>query len=438
MEALTFISDENAQLPSTQQERIANNLTSYIQHLETVMESGIYSFPESSINLPSDEALFANVIDLKKKLVSKKLKYVVLIGIGGSNLGTKAIYDALHGSTDVSESERFPKLLCADTCDPEMLQSFIQLLRTIKDPEEILINLISKSGGTIESLVNAEILLHEFKKRVKEFSSRIVITTDAGSKLWDAGKTLGAHLLSIPEMVGGRFSVFSAVGLFPLLALGINVRELREGAQEMREACLTQTDENPAVRGASQLFWHAQKGKMIHDLFLFHPELESLGKWYRQLLAESVGKEKDLSGKSIRSGITPTVSIGSTDLHSVGQLYLGGPRDKYTTFVSIERENQMVRVPQKPLFPTLTAKLEGIHASSVMSAILQGVKAAYAKQRLPFTTLVLGDLSERSIGAFLQFKMIETMYLGHLYRVNTFNQPNVELYKAETKRILHS
>jgi len=178
-----------------------------------------------------------------------------------------------------------------------------------------------------------------------------------------------------------------------------------------------------------------EHGFTINDNFFFHPELESVGKWYRQLMGESVGKEQSLTGEVVHAGITPTVSLGSTDLHSVGQLYLGGPKDKLTTFVS-SKQTASLSVPDERVFPNLVPMITGRSAADIMAAILQGVKIAYQKADLPFMEVVLDSLDEESIGAYLQFKMLEMMYLGQLLSVNSFDQPNVESYKVETKQIL--
>jgi len=210
-----------------------------------------------------------------------------------------------------------------------------------------------------------------------------------------------------------------------------------EGATYIREACIdTNIEKNPAAISAAIQYLHYESGKNISDLFLFANDLESLGKWCRQLMAESLGKEFNKKGEKANIGITPIVSIGSTDLHSMAQLYLGGPYDKFTTFLSVENSNSPIKVPSLKEYSKLVYGIQGTSLESIMSAIMEGTKAAFRKGKRPFVEIKLPCKSEYSIGQFLQFKMIETIYLGYLLNVNPFNQPNVESYKEETRKIL--
>lgn len=403
-----------------------------------IAKTGGYEAPESSVNLPSDNELVRNVLRVVHEKVTKNLKYIIVIGIGGSNLGAKAVYDALLGYFDVLVPSRFPKMIWADTVDAAFFTQFHALLKSVKDRKEVLLVMVSKSGTTTETVADTEVILDLLAKQFTQRLAldRAVVITDNGSVLWKIAGELGITRLWVPEKVGGRYSVFSAVGLFPLAACGIDIKALRDGARRMRASCLSEDLlKNPAAASAATLFLANWKGKTIHDTFIFEPALESVGKWYRQLVGESLGKEHNRRGKVVHAGITPTVSVGSVDLHSVGQLYLGGPRDKITTFVSIERGVD-VRVPGRMIFPDLVEGIKDRSVRKILSAILAGVKIAYRKRKLPFMEIMLPDVSAHSLGELLQFKMLEVMYLGHLMNVNAFDQPNVELYKQETRKIL--
>jgi glucose-6-phosphate isomerase len=302
----------------------------------------------------------------------------------------------------------------------------------------VLINVVTKSGSTTETIANFELFLELLiQYHPDDYADYIVITTDRDSVLWHIGKQEKCTVLEIPKKVGGRYSVFSAVGIFPLGILGLDTKALLEGAHYILNHCTSlPSEENYAALTASILYAQYKKKVTIQDMFLFSVQLEGVGRWYRQLMGESIGKEFDRKGDKVEIGITPTVSMGSVDLHSVGQLYLGGPRDKGTTFVSItEQENSLV-LPHFEQFEKAVAKIQGKSMVSIMDAILQGVKTAYAKHARPFISIELPECSEYYIGQLLQYKMVEMIYLGYLLNVNPFDQPNVELYKKETREIL--
>lgn len=417
----SVISDSELAQPLSKLER-------YNSHLCEVVNSGGYDSVESSLNLPSDENILNEVLALTNVQKTADLKYILVVGIGGSNLGTKAVYDALFGYYDLLEGERFPKMIFLDTQDPDVLIKVNKLIEGLLNKEQIIVNVISKSGGTTETMANVEVLYSTLLDKFGDVSDRFVITTNSGSKLHTKALELDIDVLTIPETVGGRYSILSSVGLFPLALMGINIQKLRIGAVKMRELCVNSSfASSPAAISAVLLFQNSLRGKIINDNFIFLPQLESLGKWYRQLMGESIGKD----GK----GITPTVSIGSTDLHSVGQLYLGGPKDKITTFIYDQNDNSGVIVPSELTFG-IVPTIKGKTISRIMRAIVSGTKIAYEKQGLPYMELVFEGVGEEEIGSFMQFKMIEMMYLGYLFGVNAFDQPHVELYKTETKKIL--
>lgn len=425
---MKFHYKKTALLSTEQITKTANSLSEYINHLNVVAKENNYEADEASMNLPFDEDLLVKINKLTKKKKSEQLKYLIIIGIGGSNLGTKAIYDAFYGFYDTIQNTRFPKIIFLDTQDEEVLTKTGELIKSLQSKEEVLINAISKSGGTTETAANLEVVYNAFSKKFGDINDRIVITTDEGSQMQKIAEAKQIDFLNLPKKVGGRFSVFSAVGMFPFAVMGFSIESLRSSTQNMRNMCLESTIEsNPALLSASILYLHYKNGKNINDNFIFLPQLESLGKWYRQLMGESIGKNGE--------GITPTVSIGSTDLHSVGQLYLGGRKDKVTTFIYGENKKYESAVPSETYF-NLVEAIKGKNIHEIMKAIIDGTKIAYQKQELPFMEIILDTVTEESLGAFMQFKMMEMMYLGKLIGVNTFDQPQVELYKVETKKIL--
>ncbi|HEB41507.1 MAG TPA: hypothetical protein ENI08_00615, partial [Candidatus Dependentiae bacterium] len=358
--------------------------------------------------------------------------------IGGSHLGTAAIHEALYGKF-YNEQNPAIKVYFADTVDTDYIYDIILLVeQEIEKGHHIIINVVSKSGRTTEIIANFEIFLYLLQHyRTIDYHHYVVVTTDENSPLWDLAEEKGLSRLAIPKKVGGRYSVFSAVSLFPLAMLGVNIDQLLAGARTMVAASMdTDIFANNVALSAAILYCQYQKNITIHDTFLFSVDLENVGKWYRQLLGESIGKERDRQGNKVFVGITPTVSIGSTDLHSVGQLYLGGPYDKFTSFISVQKSKSNIVVPVLDEFEQLVAQIQGKRLSLIMDSVLEGVYAAYQKSKRPFISIVLPEKSAYYVGQLLQFKMIEIMYLGYLLDINPFDQPQVELYKKETRKIL--
>ncbi len=402
-------------------------LSVYINECNVVANTNNYAAKEASICLPADKGLYRQVLALVKRKKTTTLKYVIVVGIGGSNLGAKAIYDALYGNVDGLYPERYPKMFFLDTTDPEFLAGFSHFIKThIANENEFVVSIISKSGGTTETIANAEILLGQLKPRFPNWKERCVIISDKNSRLWNEAANLGIDTLEVPKQVGGRYSVFSPVGLFPLALIGIDIESLLKGALDMRTRCLQDSMDNPALVSSLFLFHFLKQGLQIHDNFFFHVELESLGKWYRQLTGESIGKEK--------KGVTPMVSVGSVDHHSMVQLYWGGPRDKTVELIYTKKSAE-ISVPQEPLFPSLNT-VAGRSTGEILSAIQRATTITYEKQNIPLFETILEEINAFELGSYMQYKMMEIMYLAHLMGINAFDQPEVELYKIETKKIL--
>jgi glucose-6-phosphate isomerase len=405
----------------------AARLLPYAQELQAVSESAEYDSPESAINLPGDENVFAEIETIVKNIVSPKLEHILLFGIGGSSLGAKAVYDAFPKGV--------PEIHFCDTVDGEYAVSLANYLKaTVRDPEEILCIIVSKSGETTETIANAEYILHAIGHKLGMLDDRLVTISEKSSGLSRYSASRGGRSLFIPKMVSGRFSFFSPVGLFPIACLNLDLaRALKKGAKEMRARCLErEADKNPAMLGAAIAYLNYSAGKNIHDFFVFHPELESFGKWVRQLIGESLGKE----GK----GIAPTVSVGSNDLHSVAQLYLGGPQNFFFTFLRAAQASPATPavIPLAARFNDIVPYLACKSLQTVMDAIYSATTAAFRERGAPFVEISVSDLSGETLGGLMQLQMMETMYLAKLMNVNAFDQPNVEFYKSKTREILRT
>ena len=420
----------------TELSKHASNIKDYVKYLNDITDQDMYDGMETSILLSQDDALRVETREVTSKMKHPELKYIFVCGIGGSNLGPLAVYEAITSKYDLV-SHMYPKIIFIDTVSPMLHKSVRELIdEHVTKPEEFILSVVSKSGSTTETIANADAMYAFLTKKYGNIDERTIITTQRDSKLWHAAIESGLACID-HKNIGGRFSIMSAVGQIPLRLAGLNVDELLDGAAEMCKLCLNKNfDENPALVSALLQYSHFVKDVHINDNFFFDPELESLGKWYRQLMAESLGKEIDTSGDVVYNGLTPSVSIGSTDLHSMVQLYLGGPRDKFTNFVYAQQSAIQVGVSGNTPFSGLVDSIEGKNMADIMDAIYEGVKKAYTKEAIPFMEITLPEISEYTLGQYMQMKMMEIMYLGKLMNVNAFNQPSVELYKKETREIL--
>lgn len=389
-----------------------------------------YALPAAPLQVPFDTSSYEQTMVLVAAKQRLNPTIMVIVGIGGSNLGTLAIHEALHGRW-YNDANPPLKIYFADTVEPLMLAALVERLKAaLAQGNEILLVVISKSGTTTETMVNFYLLEELLKQwRLQTYAQFVVAITDHGSALWQLAQQHGYDCLPIPAPVGGRYSVLTAVGMFPLAMIGVDTQQLRAGAQAAVDDNL-QHDADAATM-AMVLYHYYQRGYTIHDHFIFFPNGESIGRWYRQLLAESIGKEYNQQGQQVRVGITPTVSIGTTDLHSVAQLNFSGPQQTVTTFLTQEYSTELS-------LPTAAQRV--VHApvtyEQILSAIVQGVQHTYQQLHKPYMHLALNQLDAYTLGYLLQMHMIQIIYLGHLLEVNPFDQPQVELYKKAVQQLL--
>ncbi len=398
-------------------------------------KSGGYTSPFHSLKLPSDGSIIADTTDMIRRYWTTNLRYIIVIGIGGANLGSKAVYDALRGPND-GYMDGYPKILFSDTISERFISDIKRIIDgDVSYSDEIILNLISKSGTTIETIANFELLFEQLEKRFPNIAERVVVSTEVQSPLFLESEKKGFGVLSIPKHIGGRWSVFSHFGLFPLGMAGVDITALTEGGKEILTSFFSK--ENHALRLAEAMYHAYQKNKRILNFFFFNPELESLGKWSRQLYAESLGKQHDRSGKTVNIGFTPLVTIGTTDLHSMAQLYLAGPDDKFTLFIFSPHEvGDPIR--SQRVFPHLAPEISRKSPTQILNAIYKGTKIAYDKHRFSTGEILLPAISPYALGMFFQTQILTVMYLAELLHVNAFDQPSVEEYKKVAHEILRN
>ncbi len=401
---------------------LAKKAHAYTEKIGRYAKKKIHTSPESALLIAGDTKYQQSI----KKALTRftGIEHVILVGIGGSSLGTEAVYGALAYTTS-------PRLTVIDRVNRESLMKLESLILDTKNPSKIVLIVVSKSGTTTETMLNATKILEVCEKKYGDiFRTQTVFIGDAGTAFLKMGKKKKILCFDLPESIGGRYSVFTAVGIVPLTLLGIDVISLREGALE----AVTKKSLKRAEEGAVELALHAERGVHTVNFFALSKRLELCGFWYRQLLAESIGKNMTTKGTSFQYQLLPIVS-SSVDLHSMAQLYLGGYKNLYTHFVRYD-ENHPYHLPTKHWLLEHVPFLKGKTFDEVDDAIVGGVQKAYDDQKLPYRVTELPKCSAHEIGFLLASLMAEVMHLANLLDVDAFDQPSVELYKKYMRKTL--
>lgn len=354
-----------------------------------------------------------------------EVSHVFLVGIGGSSLGTDAVFRAVSArGSDVV-------LTIFDTVSDARILRAVRMLAERKIPKDkVAIVIISKSGSTTETITNSALLLSALEKHYSDtMVSRTVVITDDGSALDTLAQDIGYEVFHLPHAIGGRYSVFSNVGIIPLTLLRVDVDAFLRGAHEKIDALLLDGNTD-AIHVAHLLARTRVRGITTLDTFVFDSPLKAYAEWRRQLLAESLGKSVDKKGAEGVFGPLPTVSTAA-DLHSVAQLYLSGARCIHTDFITLKTYGDTT-IPLHPLLKVIPY-LEGKTTTDVSEALVRGVLEAYKDQKLSYSEYCLEAINEYEIGALMASNMLETMYAASCMNVDAFNQPNVELYKTKTR-----
>jgi glucose-6-phosphate isomerase len=370
-----------------------------------------------------------------ERVLQGEFEDFVLLGIGGSSLGARALKEALiHPEWNLLSKERrkgYPRVFIVDNIDP---YSFSAVLETI-NIEKSLFNVVSKSGKTAETISQFLIVKDLLEKAVGgNWRKHIAITTDPLSgPLRKIAREEDIASLSVPQGVGGRFSVLSPVGLFPAAMMGIDISRLLKGAVEIDAYCSSEKiDENIASALSAFYFLTYKKEKSITVLMPYSDRLLGFGLWWRQLWAESLGKKKQ-DGDS--EGLTPVVAIGATDQHSQLQLYLEGPNNKTITFIELEDYGSGIEIPRS-LEHKDFSYLPGNRLEDLIRAELSATRRVLTSNGRPNATLSLSRISPETIGAIIFLYEVVTTSMGYLLDINPFDQPAVEEGKKITREIL--
>ncbi len=369
---------------------------------------GYYKLPTLSLEF----------IEQLKEIDTASFEQIVIIGIGGSSLGIKAINSILRPVTPDAKG-----MIFFENSDPITISENLAKV----DKQRACFFLISKSGSTIETTSTFKTLVDYCKIDIGGADrGRIFAITDKGSSLSTFAKHHGLNEFNIPDNVGGRFSVLSAVGVVPLQIAGYDMKKLLGGAEDFISRFFN-GEESHLLEKASSLYEKSET-QSINVLFSYADRLEDLTKWYVQLWGESLGKI-DVDGK--RVGLTPIGIIGAVDQHSFLQLVIEGPKDKSMTFVNIEDFKNPLLIPDITLDGIeKTDFINGKSFNTLINAQCEATMQSVVQSGVDTDAITLDFISEENIGTLIAYYELMTSLVGAMLRVDTYNQPGVELGKV--------
>lgn len=372
-------------------------------------------------------------------MVEGRFENVLVLGIGGSALGGIAVCEALlkpywNQLTD-EQRNNLPKIHFLDNIDPDQINGLLDII----DLKKTLVNVITKSGSTAETMSQFMIIKDRLEKELgDDYRRNIVATTDKNAGiLRQISNEEGYKTFVVPDDVGGRFSVFSAVGLLPFALVGIDIDALMQGVKDM-DLALKNTDIHHNVAAQNALIHYlmdTRKGKNLTVMMPYSSKLKYISDWYVQLWAESLGKNKDLDGNNVNIGPTPIKALGATDQHSQIQLYNEGPNNKVINFIRVKEFNTTLEIP-KIFEYTGIGYLGGKTINELINAEADSTKVALIDYQRPNVTITLEKVDAYNLGQLIYMLEVQTAIAGELYNINTYNQPGVEQAKNYTYALM--
>ncbi|GAA0464345.1 glucose-6-phosphate isomerase [Alkalibacillus silvisoli] len=370
------------------------------------------------------DSFLQNIKDTAEE-IQKQADVLIVIGIGGSYLGAKAVIEALKPHFE--KNPQFEVLFAGQHVSGAYLK---QLMNYVED-KEVAINVISKSGTTTEPAIAFRFLHKYMEDRYgQEASERIYVTTDENKgALLNLAKDRGFKRFVVPDDVGGRYSVFTAVGLLPIAAAGFDVNQLLKGAKQAEDELSTfDAENNPAIKYAAIRHALYEQGYTNEVLATFEPKLNYVQEWWKQLYGESEGKEQ--------KGIFPVSVTYTTDLHSLGQYIQDGKRDLLESFLIVEEAGEDLELFEAEQNADELNYLAGTSLHDFNLVAYEGTSKAHLSGGVPQIGIRLQKVDEYHIGYLLYFYMLACAYSSYLLDINPFNQPGVEEYKTNIFKLL--
>lgn len=372
-------------------------------------------------------------------MVRGRFDNILVLGIGGSALGGLAVTEALlkpyWNLLTKEQRQNFPRIFFLDNVDPDTINGLLEVI----DLKKTLVNVITKSGDTAETMSQYMVIKNLLKKELgDDYRKNIVATTDKKMGiLRQLADQEGYKTFFVPDDVGGRFSVFSAVGLLPFALVGIDVDQIINGIKDM-DLALKNTDINQNIAAQSALIHYLMDTKLNKKITVLMPyssRLKYVSDWFVQLWAESLGKEYNNNGEKVNIGLTPIKALGATDQHSVVQLFNEGPNDKVITFIRVMDFDSTLDIP-KVFEYTGIGYLGGKTMNDLLNAEADSTSVSLSDYSRPTLTISIDKINEYNIAQLLYMFEVQTAITGELYKINTFNQPSVEQAKNYTYALM--
>ncbi len=402
-----------------------NKLYFNLDHITKKDKKWIFSEIEkekSSIgyySLPSED--ISNIIEFEKS-ISNEIKNIIVIGIGGSSLGARAVYEFIKPTKELKR-----ELFFFESTDPINIKATLKNINLKKS----LIIVISKSGTTIETIA-----LFKYFYSLQNDLSKYIFITDINSKLDKLAKELKVKTFYIPKNVGGRFSVLSSVGLIPLAFAGVDIKLLLDGAKKIKISFFEDGYIKDILLKKAIFYAKKHNEYNINVIFAYSEAMEFFIKWYIQLWGESLGKRQECSIFNV--GVTPIGLIGPKDQHSFLQLLMQGNRDKTVTFIKIKEKEKNLLIPDISFsFLEELDIINNISFNDLINMQCDSTKEALLNEKeIPIDEIILTKANEDSIGQLIFYYELLTSLVGRLINVNTYNQPGVEFGKNILKNKL--
>ena len=349
-------------------------------------------------------------LQFSRSVVKKYSKYnnIIIIGMGGSIQGAKSIYSFLKKKIK-------KKVFFFDNLDPNLNAEY----KKIQDLKNSCFVVISKSGNTLETVTNLSTI---FSKNLLK-NKLIVITENKESDLMKVAKKYNAEFIEHKKSIGGRYSVLSEAGMFPAALMGLDLKKFKN----LKNLIKNKNFVSSLIINVATIYFLKKKNMKNSVILNYDSNLNDLGYWYQQLVAESLGKKNQ--------GINPTLSFGPKDHHSLLQLYLDGPRDKFFTFFNFSETALKYKI-SKNIVPNQIKFSKNKNLELIIMAQCEATKNIFKSKKIPFRQINFREKNEKTLGEIFTFFVLETIILSRLINVNPFNQPAVEQIKRETKKIL--